>query len=332
MLQSAKRLSKKRSAPDIPDSSLGSKRKKTSDDENAQEDLEESLALPELVTDTSQLLHTVVHTNRAPLVLAFALMLLVYTMPEQPLSSRLSLAQAVVSVNSRSKAVSLGLESGKNAEEEGWGVGQPVVKVMGREIRVMKRWGYEWKQHSAPAEGPDRGSSTQESSVTVMADLDVGEEEQKPELDVQNPPLWGIDLEAVKKTNPPSQVRGAPATGIGSLSGLPIYTPQSARSYLLKSFDTPQADLSGADLAPTPEKKKQASAAAKRAEKEQNLGKLLGALDVVYRSWNNSLDVAELDRRAWSWYVKVRPEVKDGVAGWGGKGDVKLADILALAK
>ena len=40
-------------------------------------------------------------TNRAPLVLAFALTVSKYTMPEQPLSSRLSFVQAVVSANSR---------------------------------------------------------------------------------------------------------------------------------------------------------------------------------------------------------------------------------------
>ncbi|KAL8740743.1 MAG: hypothetical protein Q9190_006580, partial [Brigantiaea leucoxantha] len=60
-------------------------------------------------------------------------------MPSQPLSSRLSLAQAVMSTGAKSKAVHLGLQSGKPAEEEGWGEGQPVVRVMGRDIRVMRR-------------------------------------------------------------------------------------------------------------------------------------------------------------------------------------------------
>lgn len=65
---------------------------------------EADLALPPAVTDDeARLSRTTLLTNRAPLVLAFAVELLRYTMPEQPPSSRLSLAQAVVSANSRSK-------------------------------------------------------------------------------------------------------------------------------------------------------------------------------------------------------------------------------------
>lgn len=109
------------------------------------QELELSLALPVPSADEEGIEKSVIYTNRAPLVLAFAVELLKYTMPEQPLSSRLSLAQAVVSVNSRSKAVSLGLEKGKGAEAEGWGMGQPTIKILGREIHVLKRGGYEWK-------------------------------------------------------------------------------------------------------------------------------------------------------------------------------------------
>ncbi|KAL4745514.1 hypothetical protein BDW72DRAFT_208151 [Aspergillus terricola var. indicus] len=53
-------------------------------------------------------------------------------MPKQPISSRLSLAQAAVSADSRSKALSLDLESDQAAEQEGWGDGQPTVLVLGR--------------------------------------------------------------------------------------------------------------------------------------------------------------------------------------------------------
>lgn len=97
---------------------------------------EASLELPTSSLQSADLDPVCLHTNRAPLVLAFAVTLLKYTMQSQPLSSRLSLAQAVVSVNSRSKAVSLGIEKGNSAEDEGWGQGQPKVRVMGREIRV----------------------------------------------------------------------------------------------------------------------------------------------------------------------------------------------------
>ncbi|KAI1141717.1 ribosomal protein S5 domain 2-type protein [Hypoxylon sp. FL0543] len=107
-------------------------------------EFEASFTLP-VETDEKIISDTVLLTNRAPLVLAFAVELLRYTMPEQPPSSRLSLAQAVVSANSRSKAVSIGIEKGPSADEQGWGHGQPRVKVMGREVTVLKRGGYEWK-------------------------------------------------------------------------------------------------------------------------------------------------------------------------------------------
>jgi len=219
-------------------------------------------------------------------VLAFGVQLLKYTMPEQPLSSRLSLAQAMVSANSRSKAVYLGLENSKSAEEEGWGEGQPTVTVMGRDIKTMKRWGYQW-QNELPS-----------SAATLR-------EEQ--------PALWGLDLEALKSSGASKHATG---------SDLPIHTPQSARAYLLKSFESPPDT--------TVESKK--STSAKQAQKADNLGKFLGALDIVYKSWAGTLDAEELDRKAWSWYIRVRPDVPDGVAGWGGKGAVKLADILALRR
>ncbi len=79
------------------------------------QELESSLELP-LSMDEDRIAETVLLTNRAPLVLAFATELLRYTMPDQPLSSRLSLAQAVVSANSRSKAVSLGIERGPKCQ------------------------------------------------------------------------------------------------------------------------------------------------------------------------------------------------------------------------
>ncbi|KLU88345.1 hypothetical protein MAPG_07332 [Magnaporthiopsis poae ATCC 64411] len=91
--------------------------------------------------------------------------LLRYTMPEQPPSSRLSMAQAVVSANSRSKAHSLGIENAPPAEREGWGEGQPKVRIMGREIYVLKRGGYTWNgeesitDSAVKAEGGDDAPS-----------------------------------------------------------------------------------------------------------------------------------------------------------------------------
>lgn len=266
-------------------------------------EFEDSLELPEPCLDQEELAKASVYTNRAPLVLAFAVTLLKYTRPEQPLSSRLSLAQAVVSANSRTKAASLGLDSGKSAEEEGWGEGQPIVKVMGREIRVMKRWGYEWD--AKQEQGVSQETLTGQVSVT------------------EDPALWGVDLEALKKSNGP--VTPSPRTGSGSQ--LPIYTAQSARAYLLKSFESPKSD---SERSKTSAAKK--SAAAVVAEKQRNLGLLLGALELLFRSWSSTLSKDDLDKRTWGWYVRVRPEVEAGVAGWGGKANVRLADILALRR
>jgi hypothetical protein len=135
------------------------------------QELEASLEIP-VDMNEDRIRATVLQTNRAPLVLAFAVELLRYTMPEQPLSSRLSLAQAVVSANSRSKAVSLGIEKGLSADDEGWGEGQPRVKVLGREVAVLKRSGYEWKGDEEVGENDDGAknedvSNSAASSATV---------------------------------------------------------------------------------------------------------------------------------------------------------------------
>lgn len=123
-------------------------------------------ALHELPIETDEqiIANTTLLTNRAPLVLAFAVGLLPYTMPEQPPSSRLSLAQAVVSANSRSKAVSIGIEKGLSADDEGWGRGQPRVRIMGREIAVLKRGGYTWKEEGEKAAGPNKPSDDRRES------------------------------------------------------------------------------------------------------------------------------------------------------------------------
>jgi len=375
-------------------------------------------------------------------------MLLQYTMPEQPLSSRLSLAQAVVSLNSRSKAVNLGISSGASAEQDGWGQGQPKVKVMGREVHILKRGDYDWKADNtkeeallgAPAEskvgkaaGPSlevnktaefqreqievdeaqwrvsqnvtlkkstfvarsigvkssvqarsmvhqllqsnkevrdashnitawrilggQGGVFEESNddgesgagrhilsllqslnltnvlvvVTrwyggimlgterwrIMSEVcqDVLAQRLRISGIVGQEALWGLDLETMRSTN--AHVIG------GTDSGMPIHKADGARSYIMKAF----ASASTPD-APT---KKKTGAALER-EKEQNLGKLLGALDLLFGSWVEHISRDDLDRRAWGWYVQVRPDIESGVAGWGGKGDVKLADILNLRR
>ncbi|USW55737.1 Putative Impact family protein [Septoria linicola] len=315
IIAAAKRVSKKRAAGEDLTSTPPKKKAKNeslfSNEPVAPADLEDSLKLPSSTLSADELEGVELHTNRAPLVLAFLVILLKHTMPEQPLSSRLSLAQAYVSVTSRSRAVYLGIESGKSAEEEGFGEGQPFVTVAGKEIKVLRRWGYEWK----PEEAAVDKVKTEE---TVIKTEDGETADNKTDLEEQ-PPLWALDLEALKKSGSGKQPA---ATQAGNHSGLPIYTPQSARAYLLKSFDSPANKDDPAAKKP--------SAAARVALKEQNLGKLLRALDLLYDSWAPELTPAELDKRTWSWYVKVRPPVEDGVAGWGEKNRLKLSDILAL--
>jgi hypothetical protein len=427
-------------------------------------ELEASLSLP-LNTDEDRIAETALQTNRAPLVLAFAVELLRHTMPEQPPSSRLSLAQAVVSANSRSKAVSLGLDKGPSADEEGWGEGQPRIKVMGREIAVLKRGGYQWKgEEEERAEGaedtgttdatprePDASASTlkaeddatqatsQEAnpntwttspsvslkqSTFVARATSITDPSQRPKLlkslfeaqpglrgashnvwayrihpsekAISNHPreashddgesgagellsrilretssidtlvvmtrwyggvmlgpdrwrlmrnvatqalsermrrtgiqaslggeaVWGLDLEGIKSKSRAS----AAAAGGGMLT----HRPEAARNYLLKSFaSAPAGGDAAAASAPTAKKK---TVRAENAEREENLGLLLGALRLLFDSWADFLSADELDRRAWGWYVAARPDVDPGPSGWGAKGTLRLKTILDLRR
>lgn len=310
VLNAAKRVSKKRTSSDGPAPAPSPKKAKPLYGQPLNPaEFEASLALPEAERDEEKLKSTVIYTNRAPLVLAFACTLLKYTMPEQPVSSRLSLAQAVTSMNSKNKAIHIGLDSGQAAEDEGWGEGQPIIRIMTRDVRVMKRWGYEWEEQST------EGTLVASSSETLKSSPETLVEEPR----AKDPALWGVDLEALKKANQP----GAVGSYKGATSQLPIYTAQSARAYLMKAFETPKGE------GPAPAKRTYTSIA---AEKERNLGLLLGALELLYESWVQVLGKEDLDKRAWGWYVRVRPEVAHGAAGWGNKGNIKLSDILELRR
>ena len=446
-------------------------------------ELESSLQLP-LDMDEDQIAKTVLQTNRAPLVLAFAVELLRHTMPEQPLSSRLSLGQAVVSANSRTKAVNLGLDKGPSADEEGWGEGQPRVRVMGREVAVLKRGGYEWRgeeevgeeereQKEESTKEPPATTNKAESSATspgkiaatttatpvtaassntwavsqpislkkstfVARAITLSDPTQRrsiiQSLMTSNPSLqtathnawayrtrvpgdptggrmvredsfddgesgcgdlmlrvmreadvvdtlvvltrwyggimlgpdrwrlmrnvvsgalserlrrktglegvaalggeavWGLDLEAMRKTTGGSGNGAGSRAGGTGVVGMQIHKPEAARGYLLRSFNTapgpPSTSRDGA-TGKTPQKK---TIKAMETERKENLGLLLGALRIVFDSWADHLSAAELDRRAWAWYVSVRPDVDSGPAGYGAKGVLRLADILNLKR
>lgn len=385
------------------------------------DELEGSLSLP-LVEDEELIKGTGVVTNRAPLVLAFAVELLRFTMPEQPPSSRLSLAQAVVSANSRAKAVSLGIEKASVGGEEHIPEGQPKVRILGRDVPVLKRGGYAWSSESAENEdsAPSTASTAQASQekktwsasqkLTSKASTFVGHAAtlssptqrarlmkelmtEKPELetathnawavrasygnsplvqeasfddgesgcgkfmlelmreaDVKNavvvltrwyggvmlgPDRWRLMRECINDALS-SQRRTSTLSGeavwaldpldtkpAASTVGMAIHRPEGARNYLLRSFGTAHDDGAG-------EGKK--TVAALNDEKQENLGRLLGALRLLYASWAGVLRRDELDRRAWSWYVAVRPDVEAGPSGWGAKGVLRLDKILDLRR
>ncbi|KAK7414492.1 hypothetical protein QQX98_006678 [Neonectria punicea] len=377
------------------------------------DELEAALELP-LVEDEELIRKTAVETNRAPLVLAFVVELLRFTMPEQPPSSRLSLAQAVVSANSRSKAVSIGIEN--PGKEELLPEGQPRVNVMSRQIPVLKRGGYSWSGSSQPtsssitvktsqspsqtwaasqklsskgsvfiahaasvsspagranlvkslmAEKPELETASHNpwairtsfgnSPLKQEASFDDGESgcgnfmlQQLRELDISNtlvvltrwyggvmlgPDRWRLMRECINDALS-AQRRTWSLSGEAlwaldtqdtrpsvSTIGMPIHRPEGARNYLLRSFGCAPGTEGG---------KKTASAA--NDERQENLGRLLGALRVLFASWAGVLSREELDRRAWSWYIAVRPDVEAGPAGWGAKGTLKLEKILELRR
>jgi hypothetical protein len=313
VLNAAKRVSKKRmsseSSTSIP--ALSPKRAKPLYGQPLNPaEFEASLALPEPERDEAKLMAAVVYTNRAPLILAFAVTLLKYTMPDQPISSRLSLAQAVTSMNSKTKAIHVGLDYGRAAEDEGWGEGRPLIRIMTRDVRVMKRWGYDWEESASESTPRISTQETPASSSATLVEAPIPKE----------PALWGVDLEALKRASAPNMS----TPDRFSSSQLPIHTAQSARSYLIKAFDTPK-DAKGTTT-------KKQTAAIMAADKERNLGLVLGALELLYESWAQVLSKEDIDKRAWGWYVSVRPEVAQGAAGWGNKGNVKLFDILQLRR
>jgi hypothetical protein len=137
--------------------------------------------------------------------------------------------------------------------------------------------------------------------------------------------FWGLDLEALRKSNGPL-VAGKSAT---AYARLPIHTPEAARNYLLKAFTA----IEGEDADHEAEvKRKKPTSAQLTAKKEEAAARLLKAVDRLFESWASKLDKADLDRRAWGWYLHVRPDVAQGQAGWGQKGQIKLDSILKLRR
>lgn len=413
---------------------------------------EDALRLP-VNMDEMEIEMTAIHTNRAPLLLAFALELLRYTMPEQPLSSRLSLAHAVVSANSRSKAVSLGMGNDDGAVDGNfWGEGQPKVTIMGRSIAVLKRGDYNSQQavdvgvcpvtashhdnlstvsrrsvwttsheirlksstfvarvalldhHSqAPAlvrsllaseprlkaathnvwayrvsgRAHDRGTALLREGCEDDGETGGGEfilrlmreahvvgalvvltrwfggemlgsdrwriirecvtgalsgrmrlPDDQGHIEVA---LWALDLQRVNDRSGMDQQSAGDTHRAG---GAEIYRPESARAYLYKSFASPRVGQNGEPVSGKMPLSRATrvgnTGAAIEAHDLQNLGRLLGALRLLYESWATHLTPSEMDQRAWSWYAAVRPDIDPGPSGWGAKDWIKLSTILDL--
>jgi hypothetical protein len=312
-LAAAKRVSikRKRGLPEET-TAIPSKRSRVDPTEiKSPADVEASLVLPTSDLSDDDLAGIILTTNRAPLLLAFAATLIKHTMPEQPPSSCLSLAQAVTSLNAQAKAANIGLGSSTSAEKEGWGQGQSLVKVMTRDIRVLKRWGYEWK--------PSLDDTTKDIKTEDTDQMPSADSHPETSLVEDSPALLALDLEQLRRLDAPPIV-----TASASTADLPVYHAGPARNYILKAFDSVYDDKT--------ETKKKKPSAELAAERDMNLGHLIKALDLLFQSWSVVLTPDELDKRAWSWYVKVRPQVEAGRAGWGAKGQVKLKDILDLRR
>ncbi|EXJ57417.1 hypothetical protein A1O7_07765 [Cladophialophora yegresii CBS 114405] len=294
VINAAKRVSNPKKRASVQSSAPSSKRVRT---ELGPADDEALLAPPQTDVPLEKLEHVIIETNRAPLFLAFTITVLAYTHPEQPVSSRWSLAQGVVSAGAQSKAKYLGLTSGPTAEEDGWAQGQPKVKIMGREIAVMRR-------HVA---GDVDGDATTPGNA-----------------------FWALDLEALRKSNGPL-IAGK---DLKRSSGPPIHNATAPRNYLLKSMMIidPDPALASETTEGNGAMAKKKSTHEVVRKKEEAAAMMLKAIDAVCKSWTSVLTPEQLDQRAQTWYTRVRPDVEQGQAGWGQRGQVRLADILRLRK
>lgn len=319
----AKRISntKKRTAPE-DSASTSNKAQKYETHEETERAAEARLILPDSDMSVEELRTITITTNRAPLFLAFAVTVAKYTLPDLPLSSRLSLAQAATSAGAQVKAKAIGLVK-TTAEDDGWTEGQPKLRLMGRDIAVMRRQIY------TAATNENLQDFARVNSQTIPREA-----------------FWGIDLEALRKSNT-SVVAGA----MRGSSGPPIHQPETAKSYLLKSVDLAdetedladepsdikiERDVTNAEPKHNrdriPRKSQGLTAAGIKQRKENAAAMLLSCIEHVCQSWSPAVSADELDRKAISWYMRVRPQILEGKAGWGQRGHVKLQDILALVR
>ncbi|KAI6249771.1 hypothetical protein HI914_01999 [Erysiphe necator] len=384
-------------------------------------ELEASLSLPKPSVDEEAISKSVIYTDRTSLLLAFAFQLIKYTMPSQPLSSRLSLGQAVVSFNTDCKVAGSRIKKPNSSQQISLG---PKIRIMTSNISVLKRSGYDWKSDETNNEsmiGHDKlyckenndpsnnvwkisKSITMKKSTFIARSKHISSSSDAKfslqQLFLENPSLreashnvsaWRIHIG--NSVNEDSNDDGEENGGqylldilrnkningvllvvtrwyggvllgpdrwrlmsevscdclsqhlqiIGSIGqdalwgidyqdetkismidrAMPIHKPERARDCLLTSF---------ASTTKFGNFKKKKSSADLNYEKEENLSLLLGALDLLFASWVNTLTFDELDRRAWAWYIRMRPSNEGGLIGWSENGEVKLSDILNLRR
>ncbi|KAK6346748.1 hypothetical protein TWF696_006859 [Orbilia brochopaga] len=291
---------------------------------------ESGLDLPPPSQDTDLISATTVTVNRAPLLLAFAVVSLSYTHPWLPPSSRFSLAQGLLDATAAAKAKYIGLTRDGEHNEHDIEEGYKRIRVLGKEIPVLRRWDVNLSNPEtstqkqgpdddvsasmdpggpistdgsdnstpasatiAPAPAPAAAAGGGSSSATATVPATATATATAATAATDEPIYWALSPKLLAQ--PPAPTKLNP-------SALPIHLPHAAHGYLTRAFPGASLPL------------------------------LLGALHAVYASWSDSLAPAELDRRGWSWYSRVRPAVDDGPEGWGGRGVVKLKDVLSLRR
>ncbi|KAK6512901.1 hypothetical protein TWF506_009064 [Arthrobotrys conoides] len=283
---------------------------------------ETGLDLPPPIRDENLISITTITTNRAPLLLVFTIISLTYTHPWLPASSRFSLAQGLLDLTASSKAKSLGITRPYNDPnndvlvEEGY----KKIHVLSKEIPILRRWdttsfrtetetklslqkqGVSHNPHKPPSDdinptsidlNPSASAAGNTSPSDPSSIIPPVSEPAGTALHPNEPIYWSLAPNLLSQ--PPTASKLNP-------SALPIHLPHAAHSYLTRSFPQDKLPL------------------------------LLGALHLLYESWVDNLDPVDLDRKSWNWYCTVRPTVEDGPDGWGGKGPVRLKDILSLRR
>ncbi|KAK6525771.1 hypothetical protein TWF281_010816 [Arthrobotrys megalospora] len=281
---------------------------------------ESGLDLPTPVRDEGLISITILTTNRAPLLLAFTIVSLTYTHPWLPASSRFSLAQGLLDLTASAKAKSIGITRPEDAKPDTVEEGYKKLRVLSKELPILRRWdisgasttsfqtetslqkqGQSQKADKPPSDDVKPTGMNPGTSASAAGDLSsssispeaIASTSSTSHLYPNEPIYWSLS---------PSLLSQPPAASKLNPSALPIHLPHTAHSYLIRSFSQDKLPL------------------------------LLGALHLLYESWVNILDPANLDRKSWNWYCTVRPAVEDGPEGWGGKGAVKLKDILSLRR